>query len=200
MPIGQLELKDAAKEAAGNWMDFNCFVWFREKEVRDPENWAIVYTHHRDSGLLDQSNSSVIRKAMLPFVESGDVVFENHSHWAVGHIDGFSIRVYRRGKITKAFRIYHELRQCIDDYPILDESDYSDREYEATVENIDLAAWSLKREFKLPRDWNYQVYDWLSQNKERELENTDDQGGWPSDESLAEAFQALKFEAATAGA
>jgi hypothetical protein len=38
------------------------FVWHRQRELDDAENWAIFYTHHRDSGLLDQSNASIINK------------------------------------------------------------------------------------------------------------------------------------------
>ena len=87
--LGELDLKDAAKEAAGNWQHFKCFVWYRDPEPKKPEDWSIVYTHNRDSRLLDQSNAAVIRKAMLPFTEGDDpdVVMESHSHWAVGHVD-----------------------------------------------------------------------------------------------------------------
>ena len=53
------------------------------------------------------------------------------------HIDGFSIRVYdSKGEITPAFRAYHELAERLADYPILDEEDYSRREYEETLRNI----------------------------------------------------------------
>src|SRR5438270_13492508 len=114
--LGELELKAAAREAAGNWVNFHCFAWFRRNEIKDPENWSIIYTHHRDSGLLDQSNASVIETALKPFSESQnpDVVFEHHSHWLVGSISGLSIRVFKRSRITKAFRTYHELAERID--------------------------------------------------------------------------------------
>ncbi len=196
--LGTLELNEAALEAAGNWRDFSCFVWFRERELKKPEDWAVIYQSHRDSGLLDQSNAAVIAKAMQPFSTGDDpnVVFESHSHWAVGHIDGFSVRVFKRGQITKAFRTYHQLAERMDAYPILDESDYSNREYEATFENIDLAAWKLKREFVLPTDWDSDVYRWLSDNRENALENTDDQGGYPDVDDLIAAFNALGFQRA----
>lgn len=164
MRLGEFDLEDAAKEAAGNWQDFTCFVWWREREIPDSDRWAVIYTHNRDSGLLDQSNAEVIRKAMEPFSDTDDpdVVFESHSHWACGHVDGFSIRVFRDGQVTKAFKVYHELAQAMADYPILDEADYSNREYEATLENIPLAAWRLKDTFKLPEQWEGEVYSWLS--------------------------------------
>ncbi|QDU25814.1 hypothetical protein ETAA8_08860 [Anatilimnocola aggregata] len=194
--LGEIELKDAARQAAGNWQDFNCFVWFRRSELAKPKDWAVIYTHNRDSGLLDQSNASVIRAALKPFTEGDDpdVVVESHSHWAVGHVSGFSVRVFRRGQITKAFRTYHELAESMEDYPILDETDYSNRESEATFENLEHAAWRLKREFDLPENWQDETYSWLSDSRPNSLENTDDQGGWPDDDDLTAAFEALGYE------
>ena len=198
MQIAELTIEDAAKEAAGNWQRFTCFVWFRDSEITDADQWAVIYTHHRDSGLLDQSNAAVIRRSLVPFTEGDDpdVVFESHSHWAVGHIDGFSVRVFRDGTITDAFRTYHELAVRIDDYPILDESDYSERELEATFANITDAAWRLKNDFELPEDWESDVFSWLSDHNDRALENTDDQGGYPDEDALRDAFEALGFAAA----
>ena len=194
--LGEMTLEDAATQAAGNWQRFNSFIWFRDREVEDADQWAILYTHNRDSGLLDQSNAKVISKAMAPFIEGddADVVIESHSHWAVGHIDGFSIRVFdSNGEITPAFKVYHELAEAMDAYPILDESDYSERELEATLENVEDAAWRLKNEFDLPEGWVWQVYDWLSENRSGEVDNADDQGGYPSEAAMREAFDALNF-------
>jgi hypothetical protein len=193
--LGTLDIDDAATKAAGNWQDFRCFVWWRERELENADQWAIIYSHHRDSGLLDQSNAAVIAKALEPFTEDDDpdVVFESHSHWAVGHIHGFSVRVFNDGEITEAFRTYHELAQRMDDYPILDESDYSERELEATLENIEDAAWRLKNEYELPEGWESEIYSWLSDNDSSEVENRDDQGGYPSEESLRAAFEALGY-------
>lgn len=194
--LGTLEIEDAAKKAAGNWQHFESFIWFRSQELPDAQNWAVLYTQNRDSNVLAQSNSAVITAAMKPFTEgkNPDVVMENHSHWAVGHVDGFSVRVYRRRKITKAFQTYFELLEQLEAYPILDASDYSDREYEATIENIDLAAWKVKREFVLPEGWESEVYSWLSDHDSSQLENRDDQGGWPDEKSLRAAFKSLGYK------
>ena len=194
--LGELDLQGAAEQAAGNWRKFQCFVWYRD-EIQDAENWAIVYTHNRDSGLLDLSNASMIEKELEPFTEAADedpdVVMESHNHWACGWIDGFSIRVFRDGGITNAFRKYHELTEAMAQYPILDEDDYSNREYEATIENIGDAAWRVKDDYELPDDWQCEVYEWLLDNCCSEIENSDDQGGYPSEESLRAAFKALGF-------
>lgn len=80
-----------------------------------------------------------------------DVVEESHSHWAVGHIDGFSMRVFRDGEITEAYRTFHGLMESLAAYPILDEEDFSNREFEATVENIVDAAWRLRDDYDCRR-------------------------------------------------
>lgn len=193
--IAGLDIEEAAKAAAGNWQRFSSFVWWRAREIFDAEQHAIIFTHHRDSGLLDQSNAAIIAKKLDPFTEGDDpdVNFESHNHWAVGHIDGFSIRVFRDGEITEAFKVYHELAERMDNYCILDESHYSEMEYEASFENIDLAAWRLKRVFDLPDDWQSSVFDWLWQYRDHALENVDDHGGWPDEEDLEAAFDALGY-------
>ena len=193
--LGQLDLDEAAKEAAGNWQDFGSFCWHRSYDIEDVDQWAIVYTHHRDSGLLDLSNAEAIRQAITPFVdqEPCDVMGENHHHWAVGWIEGYAIRVYRNDTITEAFRTWHEHQGRLADYPVLDEEDYSRREYEATVENIAEAAWKLKNEYDLPEGWEGEVYTWLSDHNYGEIENRDDQGGYPSEEALRRAFATLGF-------
>ena len=162
-----------------------------------PGDWAIIYTHHRDSGLMDQSNAAAIEEALKPFTEGDDpdVVFESHFHWAVGHIEGFSVRVYRRGRgrITKAFKAYHALAERMAQYQILNESDYCDREYEATIKNLPNAAWKLKREYELPQGWEESVFDWFANNDCAAIESGDDQGGYPSEEQLRAAFDAQGY-------
>jgi hypothetical protein len=194
--IGELELDDAAKRAAGNWRQFNCFVWHRAADLSDPDEWAVLYSHHRDSGLLDQSNAAAIGKALEPFTDGDDpdVVAERHSHFACGWIDGFSVRVFRDGQITDAFRRYHDLAQRIADYLCLDESDYSQREYDATLANIADAAWRLRHVYDLPDEgWEAEVFSWLLDNDERAVSNVDDQGGYPPEDSLKAAFAALGY-------
>jgi hypothetical protein len=192
MRLGEMELEAAAKAAAGNWRHFECFCWHRQPH--DANRWCIVYTHHRDSGLLDQSNAAAIEEALMQFTEGDDpnVVFESHFHWAVGHVDGMSIRVYRRGRITKAFKAYHALAERMANYPVLDEEDYSSREYEATLANLADAAWKLKREYELPEGWEGAVYGWFSENDCSAIESSDDQG-YPNEDQLRAAFEALGY-------
>ncbi|QGJ70858.1 Hypothetical protein PBC10988_25570 [Planctomycetales bacterium 10988] len=196
--LGELELEQAAKEAAGNWRRWDSFAWFRDSELERPEDWFIYYGHHRDSGLLDQSNSIQIGKALQPFIDADtddpDVIEEDHHHWVCGWIKGWSVLVHRDGEITEAFKVLHGLLEQLEDYCILDESHYSEMELEATFENIPLAAIGLKDDYDLPDDWAEQVYDWLSNHRCSALENVDDQGGWPDEDDLRAAFESLGYE------
>lgn len=195
--IGHLTVEEAAKEAAGNWREFDCFHWYRKSELESPEDWGIFYTHHRDSTLVDRSNADVIAEAMEPFIagDDPDVVFESHNHWAVGWVSGISLRVIKNGRITKAFRTYHELSSRLADYPILDDYDYCEKEKAATLENITDAAWRLKNEYDLPDNWEEQVYRWFwDEDDSLEIENTDDSGGYPTEEGLRKAFDGLRYQ------
>ena len=104
--LGEMTLEDAARRrrATGSTSSASCGTGSTTSTT--PTNWAIIYTHNRDSRLLDLSNADAIAEAMEPFTEGDDpdVVMESHYHWAVGHVDGFSIRVFRNGEITDAFK------------------------------------------------------------------------------------------------
>lgn len=193
--IAGMDIEEAAKQAVGNWKKFDSFVWWRARGIEDAEQHAIYYTSHRDSGLLDQSNAAAIAKALEPFTEGDDpdVIEERHHHWACGWIDGFSVLVFRHGEITDAFRSYHELAERLADYPVLDEEDYSEREYEATLENITDAARSLRHDYDLSDGWESAAFSWFWDNKQSAVENRDDQGGYPSEDDLEAAFAALGY-------
>jgi len=189
-----MELEQVAEKYAGNWQHFDCFCWSARDDRENPEEWAIVYTHNRDSKLLDLSNAECIEKILEDEKYEEDIVFESHSHFAVGHVDGFSLRVYKDGAITDVFRKYFDILERLEDYPVLDDENYSNKEYDCTLENIADAAWSLKNEYELPEGWEAQVYDWLWNNNDKEVENVDDTGGYPSEEGLRAAFDSLGYK------
>jgi hypothetical protein len=190
--IDWTNVAETAKHLAGNWMDFDCFIWSRAKDLEDPDNWCIWYTSQRDAGLLAQSNEQAINQRLKPFSESDnpDVVFESHTHWAVGHIDGFSMRVFKIDRsITQAFEEFCRIQEALEEYPILDEQDYGDREYQATLESYRYEMGSVR---DLPEGWESQVYDHFSEKGQDEFfENRDDQGGWAPREAILAALQEL---------
>jgi hypothetical protein len=186
------DVEAAARELANNHSAFGSFAWFESPP--DAENWCLVYTNNRDSGLREQSNAHAIDAELEKWTEGDDpdVIPQHHTHWACGWVDGFAIRVYRDGAVTDAFRRWCELQDFLDGYPVLDDEDYSARELEATLENIRLVCGRLVRD-DAPEGWPSQVYEWLSENDERAIENTDDQGGCPSDEQAKVALSSLRL-------
>jgi hypothetical protein len=184
------DVETAAQELAGNWKDFESFAWHRSYDLEDADNWALVYTSNRDSGLLAQSNERAINERLEKYADGddADLVFESHSHWACGHIDGFSVRVYGAdGSITEAFKEVCRIQEGLEDYPLLDESDYSERELEATLENYRSEIGHYRSD--LPDGWESEVYSHFSDtNQYRYIENRDDQGGWASREALVEGL------------
>ncbi len=193
MSISECEAVEVvAKVAAGNWRKFDSFRWYRV--VNDPGDWTIVYTRNRDSSLIAQSNAKAIDDAMEPYTEgeNPDAVCEHHSHWLCGWVDGYAIRVYRDGQITDAFKAYYDIVRRLADYPILDDDDYSRREYDATLENIENNRPGGFED--LPEGWEEEVYSWLSEHNRSALENRDDQGGCPTTVEIEEALEALGYE------
>ena len=143
---------------------------------------------------MDQSNADAIDKALAPFADGDnpDVRAEHHGHWACGWIDGYAIRVYRNGQITEAFRAYHELAARLADYPVLNEEDFSRREYEATLENL-LSEGFDSDYFAPPDEWEGEVFSWLWDHNQSAVENRDGQGGYATKEEIAEALDALGY-------
>jgi hypothetical protein len=190
-----LTLEQFAEKSAGNHRRFDSFMWFARPESSD--RWALVYTHSRDSGLLEKSNAAFIDRELEPFAEDA-VVAESHSHFAVGYVDGFAIKVYDdNGSITPAFIRWYELNCRMEDYPLLDEDDYYQREVDATIDNILGELRSIEytsADSETTDDIAYAVYRWLWDNDQGEVENRDDQGGYPSTEAIIGALIALGYD------
>jgi hypothetical protein len=187
------DVEEAARQMAGNWRRFAAFVWSRGYRLKDADKWMIGYTSHRDSGLLAQSNEKAIDERLAPFSagDDPDLVLERHPHFAFGHVDGLSIRVFRAdGTITAVFREFCRIQERLDDYPILDEQDYSEREYEATLANYRGELWRLKDE--LPQGWEGEVYSWFGDHgQDLYIANRDDQGGHAPREAILAALHDL---------
>jgi hypothetical protein len=192
--IDWTDVEAAAKQVAGNWRAFPCFAWSRSYDLEDADRWCVWYTSSRDAGLLEQSNEKVFNERLRPFSEGDDpdVVFERHSHWAVGYLDGFSLRVFNGGKITPAFEEFRRVKESLEIYPVLDEADYSDREFASTLESYRSEMWPLRKE--LPEGWESEVYSWFSDHGLYQFtDNVDDQGGFAPRDKIIEALQALGF-------
>lgn len=148
--LSSMSVEDAAVRAAGSWRERESFAWHAEPE--DGDAWCIVDVAHRDSDCLAQSNAAAMRAALEPWASdhgvgwpnyhgpqgddgSPDVSFERASHWGFGWVEAICVRcVGADGEPTPAFCELHSLLCRLSEYPVLDESDFSEREWSAGTE------------------------------------------------------------------
>ena len=83
-------------------------------------NWFIVAAQNRDSDTLDESNFAVLKTRLGDKAE-----IERATHWACGWVDYLIIAPNDKA----ALRIAIEAQNAIDQYPILDESHFSELEW-----------------------------------------------------------------------
>lgn len=131
-----------ASEFCANWLKFECFAWDYYNED-DSLLWGIWYYSNRDSSLLEQANGDYIENHWYKeheFNKSDNIRLERHNHWAVGYVDGLSIKVYKddtKVEYTDEFELfYNEIIHPLQDYPVLNDEIYSQLEYDTLTENI----------------------------------------------------------------
>jgi len=178
-----------AEQFAGNWKEFQSFGWYGKPDTAD--QCGIYNGRSRDSDLLTISNWEVLQRELDPFIGSIDdgatIEIQTHSHWGPGWLECFVIQVYKDGEITEGFKQFCDLVWTLEDYPVLDESDYCEREYNDTLENIENIA-SRYVSPDAPDTWVTDLYGALPDS---EVEPRDGFGGYPSDEAVIEALKEL---------
>lgn len=163
------------------------------------KTWSLgPVIEHRDSTLIDQSNAHEIKRIFEQTDPDGkDWTITNCSHWAVGWVDHLSMRVYKRVLHTlvpcHVLLVWQDIENSLEDYPILNENDYSEREYNATLDGIEDAArlYAGWHDIDLPDDYASTLYSWFFNNLQPAIESSDGTGGYPSDDELEQAFNAL---------
>lgn len=91
------------------------------------------FGQHRDSDHLEQSNFACVWEALKDF-EGVQIVRENH--WAVGWVEWIAIP----STCEKALEVARNLCEQANDYPALDEMDWSDREWEDVCDTWEQAS------------------------------------------------------------
>lgn len=92
------------------------------------QDWLVVgIAHNRDSDILTQSNWQVLSRELEKAEEgkSGESDWEIHrfGHWGPGWFELVLVRPE-----TQIAKVAQELEDCLSEYPVLDESHYSDLE------------------------------------------------------------------------
>ena len=176
---------EQAKELAGNHKDFSDFSWF--DEPKDSENWMIIPIETRDGDLLEQSNAAFITKTLKPF----DVEIQRFNHWACGWMDHIIIQVFdgeqKEENITDIFKKFLELKKRIENYPVLDEKDYCEREHKDTLKSIKMRMPNCDCDPE-------KIFDWLWDYNPDSLESVDGFGGYPSEKDICKALDAMEIK------
>ena len=87
------------------------------------KDWLIVAGKHRDSGVLECSNFDVALEMIGG--ESDYFRVERYGHWAVGWVEEIYVKPG-----SPAERAACEIEQMLEEYPILSEEDYCEREWQ----------------------------------------------------------------------
>lgn len=94
------------------------------------DEYYVLYTHNRDSDILNESNYQTLKKI---FVDLPGVIERSANHWAVGWVEYLLIHEKEHDTLVKGEYYLRRLK----DYPILDEEDFSDREYDLVSQYAD---------------------------------------------------------------
>ena len=114
-------------------------------------DYYVLLSHHRDSGLVGESNFQSALKALNG--ESDTVKVIRSSHWAVGWIEMILIHESDKESIDKG----NEIEKALDNYPILDEDSFSEMLTEKEIEMYDQIKYDadhgLYAYWDLPKDY-----------------------------------------------
>lgn len=148
----------------------------------------------RDSNLLEESNADALERMLksMPSLKS-DWVITGCRHWAVGWVDHLSFRaIGKNRKPTKIFRVLCAWFDALSNYPCADEEDFSRREYEATLENIEAEGRRMVKS-DVPEGWAEKCFSWFWENDQSAVESSDANGGYPSRDQMEKCLRSLGF-------
>lgn len=111
----------------GGLDSFNNYSGDKERTKHD----LIVYSKSRDSDNMCLSNFDFILESLGG--ESNNVVVNRFGHWGCGWIE--SIQINHKNK--KLVKIAYQIKQELNNYPVLDESDYYERESDEINEDCE---------------------------------------------------------------
>ena len=206
-------LSDFAAQAAGNWQRWtSCAMW---GDGTNDNHWFFFEPEHRDSDLLDKSNTIQIKKALEPWTDGDDpdVIFSSANCSLVGWRTQIRVCIYRQFfrhaadgclysedpestdnlLVTPAARTIHEIILALANYPIFNDEHYSELEYEEWGRGVsEVTGYMLRRLFTLTEGQTEEqavddVSMWLS---ESEVDTHD----WPDEDDVKKALIELGYQ------
>ncbi len=162
--------------------------WPRDYFGAEWPDYYVAIGRHRDSSLLDNSNFEVFEKAMKEIGEADNWQHEEacwqivrNGHWAVGWVEWIAIHKDAQAHIDKA----DELLARLADYPVLDEENYSNRQYESALSFITEAVsfYARRSEEEFTEERKQVAIEQLMSDCE-DFGGDDGDGYYPSDEEV----------------
>lgn len=102
---------------------------------------VVVCGRNRDSDLIDESNFECALTELGGETET--VRVERFGHWFCGWFEIILVDP----KDTKALETAYSIKRCLQEYALLDDSDFSEREYEKQLEEFDTYRGDFERNF-----------------------------------------------------
>lgn len=141
---------------------WNNFIYYGDRDLA--RTWAIVGPHrNRDSDVLTESNWHCILEDLrreFPDTEGESWEIFGASHWAVGWTESVMCQIFSdkflfdgdgnpdwdyviEDDLNPVYLWLWEVLSSLEGYPIYDESDFSEREYEDAIDSIQyvVASW-----------------------------------------------------------
>jgi hypothetical protein len=148
-------------------IDIETLAEWAEKALTRPSDAAFwderLYETHgstltwaeRGDDILEESNYLSALEIVQGAAESeDDVIDATCGHWLVGSLRQLFVRVYEDDGVTftAAWKAIVEIGEGLESYPIVDESDYSEREWKLYEENLSEAIDQAQRDYDLDSD------------------------------------------------
>ena len=171
----------------------DCYIDADHQAMKDPEHWCVGPTVlTRDSDLMSNVNYIRLVEALEEHGEwKEDWEIHVFNHWAVGWVKHLAFRVLdEKGEPTPLFHFVKKWFSDLEDYPCADDELLSEMEYDAAIEVI-ISHGSRWLKEPIPEEWASEVFTWLWQNDQSQLEDRDGNGPYPSEESVREAMRSL---------
>lgn len=131
----------ALKESAPSNIDSYAYFGDLDRE----RLWVGTIGRNRDSDLIAESNFERIYEDALKMFGDDYVTIERSSHWACGWVEQIFIKMFHDdGAVTSAGLWMIKTNESLqNDYPLYDDSDYSDRTSEHCSQTLDenLESW-----------------------------------------------------------
>lgn len=151
----------------------------------------------RDSNIMDISNFETITEELLDGYPD-DFRIEKYNHWLVGSVSRLVCRILKRGtkvefdNITDAFKAAMICKDQLNDYPVYDQDDYSNRLYKEAIECLyDLPNYLKDMVDINTSDYAEKIYFELSANMNIEFDVDGEQ--YPKDDDIKYAVYRLQI-------